>query len=124
MSDIFTEYPLFAYLRRSTKKKEQEDSLPQQEEGLVSMSKMLGFSLDSVNKFIESRSGFENKTRPEWKKMLKEIDGLKKPCIIFVRDTSRLSRNPKDNLALADRIYGDNKQKKRIHKIFYLGEKS
>ena len=53
--------------------------------------------------------------------MLAEIDKQKEPCIILCRDTSRLSRNPTDNLSIANRIFGDNKQKKVIQSIYYLG---
>lgn len=52
---------------------------------------------------------------------MEEIDKQKEACIILCRDTSRLSRNPTDNLAIANRIFGDNKHRKVIHSIFYLG---
>jgi hypothetical protein len=53
--------------------------------------------------------------------MLKEIEKQKESCIILCRDTSRLSRNPTDNLAIANRIFGDNTQRKVISSIYYLG---
>jgi len=70
--------------------------------------------MEKIEKFIESKSGFENRTRPKWKEMLTAIDKSKEPCIILTRDTSRLSRNPTDNLEIANRIFGDNGYKKKI----------
>jgi len=54
--------------------------------------------------------------------MIAEIDKLKTPCIVLARDTSRLSRNPKDNLGITDRLYGDNGFKQKIEKIYFLGD--
>lgn len=96
---------VFAYMRRSTTKKEQASSLPQQEEGIEIIARELGIEIEKVNAFTESRSGYENRKRPEWNKMLEEMDALDEPCDILCRDTSRLSRNPTDNLAIANRIF-------------------
>jgi len=54
--------------------------------------------------------------------MIKEIDKLKVPCALLCRDTSRLSRNPRDNLIIADRIFGDDKTRKTIGKVYFLGD--
>lgn len=54
--------------------------------------------------------------------MLEAIDKCKEPCIILCRDTSRLSRNPTDNLAIANRLFWDNQTKKSIGSIFFLWE--
>lgn len=107
----------FAYMRRSTTKKEQASSLPQQEEGIENIALSLGIDPDSIVSYIESKSGYENRKRPEWNKMLEVIDSLKEPCTILCRDTSRLSRNPKDNLAIADRMFCDNDFRKKGQKI-------
>lgn len=61
--------------------------------------------IGSIRSYVESRSGFENRSRKEWQKMLEEIDKQNEPCIILCRDTSRLSRNPTDNLAIANRMF-------------------
>jgi hypothetical protein len=111
----------FAYMRRSTTKKEQASSLPQQEEGIEYIAKNLWMEIGSIRSYVESRSGFENRSRKEWQKMLEEIDKQNEPCIILCRDTSRLSRNPTDNLAIANRMFWDNKQKKVIQSIYFLG---
>jgi DNA invertase Pin-like site-specific DNA recombinase len=92
-------------MRRSTKKAEQADSLPQQEEGIEYIAKEMGIEFSKIILFTESRSGFENRTRKEWNKMLLAIDQSKEPCSILCRDTSRLSRNPTDNLEIANRIF-------------------
>lgn len=105
---------IFAYLRRSTDKEEQKDSITQQEEGIERIAKELGFDMGKIRNFTETKSGFENRKRVEWKKMLEEIDKLGQPCILIARDTSRLSRNPTDNLAIANRLFGDNRTKKTI----------
>lgn len=109
-------------MRRSTKKAEQADSLPQQEEGIEYIAKEMGIEFSKIILFTESRSGFENRTRKEWNKMLLAIDQSKEPCSILCRDTSRLSRNPTDNLEIANRIFWDNKYKKTIGSIFFLWE--
>lgn len=111
---------VFAYLRRSTKKSEQADSLLQQSEWVHYIAKIYWISECDIIYFIESRSGFENRTRKEWNRMIEEIDKLKEPCTILCRDTSRLSRNPKDNLAIADRIFCDNDFKKKGQKIWRI----
>lgn len=113
---------VFAYMRRSTTKKEQASSLPQQEEWIELIAKALGISYADIKPYTESRSGYENRTRKEWQRMLWDIDKAKEPCTILCRDTSRLSRNPTDNLAIANRMFWDNKFKKSIWHIFYLGE--
>ena len=113
---------VFAYMRRSTTKKEQASSLPQQEEWIELIAKALGINYADIVPYTESRSGYENRTRKEWQRMLWDIDKAKEPCTILCRDTSRLSRNPTDNLAIANRMFWDNKFKKSIWHIFYLGE--
>lgn len=113
-------YPIFAYLRKSTNKKEQELSLIQQEEWINIISEKLGFNINNVKSYTETKSWFENKKRPMWNKMMKEIDKLKTPCILIAHDTSRLSRNPKDNLAITDRLYWDNWYKIKIKRIYFL----
>lgn len=93
---INDDVPIFAYLRRSTNKKEQEDSLIQQEDGISTIVKRLGLGERKIRYFAETRSGFENRKRKEWGKMLEEIDKSSVPCLILCRDISRLSRNPTD----------------------------
>jgi hypothetical protein len=39
---------------------------------------------------------------------------------LIAHDTSRLSRNPKDNLAITDRLYWDNWYKIKIKRIYFL----
>ena len=111
---------IFAYLRRSTAKKEQADSLIQQEDGIDSIVKRLWYENEDIRYFAETFSGFENKKRKKWWEMIEEIDKLKKPCIIIARDISRLSRNPTDSQWIMDRIYWDNKKKKIIDTIITL----
>jgi hypothetical protein len=67
---------IFAYMRRSTKKEEQAESLLQQEEGIKNIAQKLNINLGDIRFFTESRSGFENRTRKEWSKMIEEIDDL------------------------------------------------
>lgn len=113
---------IFAYLRKSTDKEEQKDSITQQEEGVERIAKELGLDMSKITNFTETKSGFENRKRVEWGKMLEEIDKQKQPCILIARDTSRLSRNPTDNLAIANRLFGDNHTKKTLWKIYFLGD--
>jgi signal recognition particle GTPase len=53
----------FAYMRRSTTKEEQSESLIQQEEGVKTIAQGIGVSLTEIHPFTESRSGFENRYR-------------------------------------------------------------
>lgn len=111
---------IFAYLRRSTTKKEQEESLMQQEDGIDSIVKKLWYEKEDIRYFAETYSGFENKKRKQWGQMIQEIDKSKESCIILTRDMSRLSRNPTDSQGIMDRLYGDNKSKRKIEKIYCL----
>jgi hypothetical protein len=114
--------PIFAYLRRSTAKIEQSESLIQQEDGIDSIVRKLWYEKEEIKYFAETYSGFENKKRKHFTQMLNEIDKSKEPCIILARDLSRLSRNPNDSLEIMNRLYGDNKNKKKVKiwKIIYL----
>jgi hypothetical protein len=111
---------IFAYLRKSTTKEEQKESLIQQQDWISSIVNKLWFEKENIRYFAETYSWFENKRRKEWKKMIEEVDKLKEPCLILTRDISRLSRNPTDTQVMMDRLYGDNKCKRLIDKIFYL----
>lgn len=86
------------------------------------LAKLLCIPEENIVFFEETRSGFENRTRKEWARMLANIDSDKTPVIILCRDTSRLSRNPTDNLEITNRMFGDNKHKKIIEKIYFLDE--
>ncbi len=111
---------IFAYLRRSTNKEEQRESLIQQEDGIGSIVKRLKFEKEKVRVFGETFSGFENKKRKEWTKMIEEINKEKSPCILLTRDLSRLSRNPTDTQTIMNMLYWDNKQRQTIEKIIYI----
>ncbi len=121
------DYYFFAYMRRSTKKEEQAESLLQQEEWIKNIATKLGIPLSKIRFFTESKSWFENRTRREWGRMIGEIDELakkSKKCILICRDSSRLSRNQKDNLIISDRLFWDNDffKKPVLEKIFMLGD--
>lgn len=115
---------VFAYLRRSTTKKEQASSLSQQEDGIWILANSLRIPLESIVCYSESKSAYEDRTRAEWKKMLIDIDKLKVPCTILCRDTSRLSRNPEDNWNIRTRLFGKRwqKDKPKIENIYFLSE--
>ncbi len=113
----------FAYMRRSTTKMEQAKSLLQQEEGIRFITREVWINIEDVRSYSESKSWFENRTREEWSNMLEDIDTVWKGggvCNLLCRDSSRLSRNPSDNIQIADRLFGDNIFKKRraIEKIY------
>lgn len=115
-----TKIPIFAYLRRSTSKEEQAESLIQQEDWIWSIVKKLWFEKESIQYFAETYSWFENKNRKKWWELIKAVDSLKTPCIILARDISRLTRNPTDSQWIMDRLYWDNKKKRLIEKIYTL----
>jgi DNA invertase Pin-like site-specific DNA recombinase len=67
--------------------------------------KRLKFEKEKVRVFGETFSGFENKKRKEWTKMIEEINKEKSPCILLTRDLSRLSRNPTDTQTIMNMLY-------------------
>lgn len=113
--------PVFAYLRRSTKNK-QEVSLENQADNIDLIIKGLKIPKNRVKYFEESHSAFENRQREVFERMLKEISQLKTPCILLVRDPSRLSRNPNDSLKITNLLFGDNGCKRTIAKIVFFEE--
>ncbi|GAB0175025.1 MAG: hypothetical protein HHAS10_09040 [Candidatus Altimarinota bacterium] len=122
--------PIFAYLRRSTKDK-QEVSLENQADNIDLIIKDNGFSKDDVVFFEESRSAYDGikqrgtsaivRKRIEFDKMLKAIDQSNIPCIILVRDSSRLSRNQIDNIEIQKRLFGIYGNQNKIQKIIFYG---
>ena len=115
----------FAYMRRSTTKMEQAKSLLQQEEGIKFITRETWINIEDVRSYSESRSGFENRSRDEWNNMIEDMDIVWKGggiCNLLCRDSSRLSRNPSDNIQITDRLFGDNdfKKQRAIEKIYML----
>ncbi len=51
--------------------------------------------------------------------MLHEMDSSKQPCIILVKDSSRLSRNKKDNEEITKRLFGEYGNRKVIKRIIF-----
>lgn len=126
-----TKTPIFAYLRRSTKNK-QEISLEIQSDNIDWIIKDNGLNKDEVQYFMESRSAYEGvkqkngvivRKRTEFTALLKAIDASKSRCIILVRDSSRLSRNKLDNLEITKRLFGEYGHKRSIEKIIFYGRK-
>lgn len=113
---------IFAYMRRSTTQDSQANSLFQQWEFIDTIISDININPEQVQSYIESASGFENRTRKEWQKMLAEIDKSKEPVILLCKDTSRLSRNQHDNLEITDRLYGDGRffKKPKIEAIYFF----
>ena len=104
-SEYSKETPVFAYMRRSTSKIEQEDSLEKQEDCIDVIAQDHRIDESHIIAFTETRSGFENRKRPRFNEMIKAIDKLKVPCILLAYDSSRLSRNQKDSREIVDRIF-------------------
>ncbi len=120
--------PIFAYFRRSTKKIEQALSLENQADDIDLIIKENWFDKDKVMFFSESRSAYEwikikngevIRKRTEFTRMLHEMDSNKQPCIILVKDSSRLSRNKKDNEEITKRLFWEYGNKKVIKKIIF-----
>lgn len=122
------ETPIFAYFRRSTKKAEQALSLENQADDIDLIIKENRFDKDKVMFFSESRSAYEwikikngevIRKRTEFTRMLHEMDSSKQPCIILVKDSSRLSRNKKDNEEITKRLFGEYGNRKVIKRIIF-----
>lgn len=118
----FTNTKIFAYARRSTKQDSQANSLFQQSEHIERIAEKLQINPKQIIPFAESISAYDDKTRPEWARMLKEIDKEKEPVVLLCRETSRLSRNEEDNLNITSRLFGKHKfkNKQKIKSIFFL----
>lgn len=72
------------------------------------------FDKDKVRFFSESKSAYDGvklkngkivRKRTEFTRMLLEIDSTSQPCIILVKDSSRLSRNELDSLEITKRLF-------------------
>jgi hypothetical protein len=122
--------PIFAYLRRSTTNK-QEISIENQADNIDFIIADNGFDKDEVEYFSESKTAYDGvkqkngkiiRKRIEFTRLLKAIDEAKAPCIILVRESSRLSRNELDSLEIQKKLFGLYGSKKKIEKIiFYDG---
>ena len=72
-SEYSKETPVFAYMRRSTSKIEQEDSLEKQEDCIDVIAQDHRIDESHIIAFTETRSGFENRKRPRFNEMIKAI---------------------------------------------------
>ncbi len=121
--------PIFAYLRMSTKKKNQEDSIENQNNKVLAQVRSLGFDTEDIQRYEDAWiSGYKRVTtkngkitsRPrEWlSRLLDAIDAVKEPCLLFTYDPSRLARNSSDAGVIIERLWHHwNKQK--IEKIYF-----
>lgn len=105
---------IFAYMRKSTTNK-QEISLENQEDNIDIIMERNGINPKDVQFFSESQSAYSGvkqkngeilRKRKEFSKMMKAIEQSKVPCIILVRDSSRLSRNQMDSLDIQKKLFG------------------
>lgn len=116
---------IFAYLRRSTKKQEQEESLEKQYDSIPMILEDMGLSMEDITKsFSDSFTGYKVKTikgspqlkRQGFKEMVETIRGQKVPCILLAFNPSRLTRNVPDGTTIKE-FLGHHENK---HKIEYI----
>jgi Resolvase, N terminal domain len=120
------EVPVFAYLRRSTKKDEQEMSLEDQKRSVRQIAKEIGIPFDRVVIFDDSYSGYKIKTKngtPQSRRkgyidLMKEMSASKVPCILLAFNVARLGRNIPEGIIICEKLggYGNSK----IQKVEYI----
>lgn len=102
-----------AYLRKSTKKKEQALSIERQNDSVVLMAKHIGVPVEYINVYSDSFTGYKIKTingtpqvkRKGWKTTTELIRKLKKPCVLLAFDPSRLTRNVPDGVTVKELLW-------------------
>jgi hypothetical protein len=121
---------IFAYLRKSTKKLSQEDSIRSQNESVMNRASELWINESDILKFYDEWvSGFKyvktNNGEVVWiprqgfSDMLKALDASDKPCILFVYDVSRLGRNMSDGMIVIEKLGIGSGQQVKISKIYF-----
>jgi DNA invertase Pin-like site-specific DNA recombinase len=119
---------VFAYLRRSTKKEEQEMSLEKQYDSIPLILEEMGLSMaDITQSFSDSFSGYKIKTiegrpqvkRPGFRELVKTVRAQTVPCIIVAFNPSRLTRNVPDGTTIKEFLgHHQNKQKVQYIRFF------
>lgn len=119
---------VFAYLRRSTKKEEQEMSLEKQYDSIPIILEEMGLSMaDITQSFSDSFSGYKIKTiegrpqvkRPGFRELVKIVRAQTVPCIIVAFNPSRLTRNVPDETTIKEFLgHHQNKQKVQYIRFF------
>lgn len=121
--------PIFVYLRMSTKKKNQEDSIENQNNKVLAQVRSLGINTDDIQRFedpgvtwfkdIKTKDGKILSRPREWlTELLSTIDAVKVPCLLFAYDPSRLARNSSDGGVIIERLW-HNWNKQKIEKIYF-----
>lgn len=121
--------PIFVYLRMSTKKKNQEDSIENQNNKVLAQVRSLGINIDDIQRFedagvtwfknIKTKDGKILSRPREWlTELLSTIDAVKVPCLLFAYDPSRLARNSSDGGVIIERLW-HNWNKQKIEKIYF-----
>ncbi len=121
--------PIFAYLRMSTKKKNQEDSIENQNNKVLAQVRSLGINIEDIQRFEDAGISWYKRvktkdgkilSRPrEWlTQLLNAIDILKEPCLLFTYDPSRLARNSSDAGVIIERLW-HNWNKQKIERIYF-----
>ncbi len=129
-SPLFQEKPqIFAYLRRSTKKEEQEMSLEKQLDSIPFILEEMGLSMADITKsFSDSFTGYKIKTiegrpqvkRPGFRELVKTVREQKVPCIILAFNPSRLTRNVPDGTTIKE-FLGHHENKQKVQYIRFFG---
>lgn len=121
--------PIFAYLRMSTKKKNQEDSIENQNNKVLAQARSLGIDVEEIQRFedagvtwfknVKTKNGkIESRPRAWLTKLLAAIDAVKIPCLLFAYDPSRLARNSNDGGVIIERLW-HNWNEQKIEKIYF-----
>jgi hypothetical protein len=109
-----------AYLRKSTKKEEQEMSIERQNDSVSIMARNIGVPVEYLNIFEDAFTGYKVETRDGtpitkrkwWKDLKVLVRHLRKPCILLAFDPSRLTRNVPDGTTIKEFLWHHgNKQK-------------
>lgn len=120
---------IFVYIRRSTTHK-QELSIQKQDDSSRETIENNGFNESEVEYYIESITAYGKlKTsgwmvtdrRPEFDRMIHDIDKSLEPVTILTYEPSRLSRNDYDSQYIVDRLFNQYHDKKigKIQRIIF-----
>ncbi len=132
-NNINSEQKVFVYLRKSTKKAQQEQSIEKQKNAINNLADRLWIDKSKIEYYIDEWyswfKGIVYKTprkitrqRKWFVSLLKEIEKQKVPCKILIFEYARLTRNLIDYVEIARLLGINNKQNRKIEWIYFCND--
>lgn len=136
MADKHNNQRIFAYLRKSTKKKWQRDSIDKQEWYIKAICKRASLDFSKVEFFIDEwYSGYKwadyrntqsqklVRKRKKFQEMLNEARKSKFPCKILAWNVSRFARNVKEWWEIANLLWDNLERDIKVEGVYFLDGK-